>query len=115
MKKETKSLKSLLKEEFLPLEESAEGVLRGGFSALSAKAVDNCSCDTASNDCSCDGNEVCIPTSNNCTCGSISGSPELEDNCNCYKTSLPPSTSAPGSTSKPEGTLLGNGLLNFFF
>lgn len=118
MRKETKSLKSLLKGEFLPLEESAEGVLRGGFASLLSIA-NNCNCRTVPNNCSCPPNSVCISseyTNSNCACPLYN--PPLLDNCSCNNTIDPPasgSTVPPGSTSKPEETILENGSLSFFF
>lgn len=86
-----KNLEALLaKQGFAPLEETKEGLLRGGFAALSTKVGNNCDCDILTNNCKCRGNNCgCPPSvSNNCDCGG--------NNCNCYSTVAVP---APGPTS----------------
>ena len=88
-----KNLETLLaKQGFVPLKETKEGLLRGGFAALSGGIDNNCKCDTLPNNCTCDNNNCGCPPSkvDNCPCGS--------NNCNCYKTAAVPTT-APKTTS----------------
>lgn len=96
--KNFKQLKLLINSQsFVPLEESKEGQLRGGFSLLSeGVAVDNCHCDTLPNNCSCNGNNCeCPPTpQNNCTCGDRNKN-GLADNCYCFNTAYPSPTALP--------------------
>lgn len=96
--KNFKQLKLLIKSQsFVPLEESKEGLLKGGFSLLSeGVAVDNCNCGTLPNNCSCNGdNCACPPTiQNNCTCGDKHDN-GLADNCDCYRSAAPSPTAAP--------------------
>ena len=85
-----KTLEALLaKQGFAPLEETKEGLLRGGFTAVVTYAAYNCNCHTLTNNCKCDGNNCgCPPTSppNNCECNG--------NNCDCYK-KVPVPTAAP--------------------
>lgn len=76
MKKALK-LNILIKDGFTPLEESKEGVLKGGFAAI-ASTSNNCNCDDIPNDCKCNGNSCNKPTSelnSNCACNG--------NNCDC--------------------------------
>lgn len=78
--KKNLNLKSLLQEDFMPLEESKEGMLRGGFAALYTLA-NNCDCDSIANDCACNKNSCNKPLSDlnkNCPCHSGDA-----DNCDC--------------------------------
>lgn len=98
-----KNLEILLaKQGFVPLEETKEGMLRGGFAALTQALLNNCKCDTLPNNCTCDGNNCDCPPSkpNNCICGS--------NNCNCYKTSAVP-TAAPTTLAPPKKPAPGMG------
>ena len=100
--KEKINLSTLLKEGFMPLTESKEGVLKGGFAALSVE-VNNCNCSTIGNDCKCQGNFCNPPLSTintNCTCGSGS----LVDNCNCKDYGALPSESSSESSSDSSTT-----------
>ena len=76
------SLAILLTEDFMPLEESKEGMLRGGFALLAHPVSNNCSCYTVPNDCSCDSSftpgEIPSGTNKNCTCGT-----KYANNCTC--------------------------------
>lgn len=91
------NLKVLLEGEFMPLEESKEGMLRGGFAALYTQA-NNCDCDTIANDCKCNGNS-CNKTNSdlntNCPCGS-----DNADNCKCKNYGTPVSSSSPSTSSQ---------------
>ena len=71
-------LKILLSEGFMPLEESKEGMLRGGFAMIARSVTNNCNCDTIPNDCKCNGNACNKPGSElnrNCSCNG--------NNCDC--------------------------------
>lgn len=91
----SKKMKHLITNQgFFPLVSDQEGKLKGGFALLTSYSVNNCSCETLSNNCQCNGNNCgCppkMPEPNNCTCGGA-------NNCNCYSTMAPPPTSAPTS------------------
>lgn len=94
-----KNLEALLaKQGFVPLEETKEGLLRGGFAALTQALLNNCDCETLTNNCKCNSNNCSCPPSspsNNCTCNS--------NNCNCYKTVAVP-TPAPTTLAPPKTT-----------
>lgn len=97
-----KNLEALLaKQGFVPLEETKEGMLRGGFAALAAKVGNNSDCETLTNNCKCNGNNCSCPPSsppNNCECNG--------NNCNCYKTVAVP-TPAPTTLAPPKTTTTG--------
>ena len=94
--KKNLNLKSLLQEDFMPLEESKEGMLRGGFAALYTLA-NNCNCSSLANDCACDGNSCNKDASalnTNCPCGS-----DDADNCNCQHYASKSSSSVASASS----------------
>lgn len=101
-----KTLETLLaKQGFVPLEETKEGLLRGGFAALAAKVGNNCDCETLTNNCKCNGNNCSCPPSsppNNCECNG--------NNCNCYKTEAVP-TAAPTTLAPPKQPAPGMGFV----
>lgn len=71
------NLEILLKEGFVPLEESKEGTLKGGFASL-VSVTNNCDCDTIANNCRCNGNSCNVQYSDlnkNCECSG--------NNCSC--------------------------------
>lgn len=94
-------LKSLIKDQgFVLLNDWQENNLKGGNAN-----VDNCSCESLGNNCTCNGNNCDCPPKpqNNCTCGDSNGNPKCADNCNCYTTQAPPPSVSEGPT-KLENT-----------
>lgn len=90
------NLEILLKEGFVPLEESREGTLKGGFASL-ASVSNNCNCKSIPNDCKCNGNSCNKPWSElntNCPCNSGI------DNCECLNYACPTTTSASTKTAE---------------
>lgn len=73
------NLKILLSEGFMPLEESKEGMLRGGFVMVANEVANNCHCTKIPNDCECNGNACNKPitTNHNCPCSNTG------NNCSC--------------------------------
>lgn len=97
MKKNLDLAALLTGEGFTPLEESKEGVLRGGFAAI-ATILNNCNCNTIPNDCKCNGNSCNQPASTlnpNCACG--------VDNCDCTSYG---SSSSSGSSKTTQALIL---------
>ncbi len=97
-----KSLKSLLTADFMPLTQTAEGELRGGFLAVQSDAVDNCDCHTMGNNCSCPPNGICPEfnhVNSNCVCPKDTNGNNLLDNCDCYLFNPPKTTTPPASAS----------------
>lgn len=101
-KNKEKEIASLVKNDFIPLEESKEGSLKGGFGSIiltgemSVSASNNCKCE--GNNCRCDGGK------NNCDCPNGGCSvPSKGNNCNCST----PSTSTSTSTSASSFLNLG--------
>lgn len=93
------NLSALLNEEFVPLEESKEGMLKGGFAELSDVA-NNCDCNTIPNNCECEGNPCNTPPSSlnsNCTCSDGSA----VNNCDC-KTYAPKESSTEDGSTAPS-------------
>lgn len=94
MKRTKIDLKALvLSQGFVPLTKDQEGMLAGGFVALSSGTSNNCNCNTLTNNCMCNGNNCSCPaerTNVNCTCRG--------DNCDCYFTSAMPSTTPSATT-----------------
>lgn len=101
-----KTLEALLAQQgFVPLEETKEGLLRGGFAALATTVGNNCDCDILTNNCKCRGNNCSCPPSsppNNCACGG--------NNCNCYSTVAVP-TAAPTTLAPPKHPAPGIGFV----
>lgn len=100
-----KNLEALLaKQGFVPLEETKEGLLRGGFAAVTQTLTNNCKCDTLPNNCTCDSNNCSCPPKrpNNCICNS--------NNCDCFKTSAVP-TAAPTTLAPPKHPAPGIGFV----
>lgn len=95
-----KSISELVKTNYVPVEESKEGLLRGGFGEISegTKAdggyiagLDNCQC--GGNNCNCL-NGCHSETGNNCDCpGKIA---KNGNNCNCGVTSSTTTLPPPG-------------------
>lgn len=97
---EKKGIVSLVKNDFTPLEESKEGLLKGGFGSVippgagpTPFSLDNCRCNSDLDNCYC-------PNSG-CTVGSNRRCPtrQIGNNCLCGTTTTPPiTTPAPGPT-----------------
>lgn len=92
---EKKAIVSLVKNDFTPLEESKEGLLKGGFGSIIPPgagpkpfSLDNCPC--RGNNCPCP-NSGCIldPKGNNCYCGTTTTTPPKP-----ITTTLPPAPTA---------------------
>ncbi len=88
-------LRSLLNKSYVPLEETKEGLLRGGFIDLARYLANNCDCNiTLPNNCRCGDNKICVPNlpPNNCLCkGKDTECSQAFNNCNCYyQTATPP-------------------------
>ena len=66
----------------MPLEESKEGMLRGGFVMVANEVANNCHCTKIPNDCLCNNNPCNrpLPSNGNCTCPS---SGDNTNNCSC--------------------------------
>ncbi|MCC8147246.1 MAG: hypothetical protein LIO93_12615 [Bacteroidales bacterium] len=93
-----KEIASLVKNDFVPLEESKEGSLKGGFGSIIQAG--NISL-RASNNCKCNGNNCkCSSGKDNCDCpnGSCNVDNPKGNNCNCSSTSTSTSTSASGKS-----------------
>lgn len=81
---EKKAIVSLVKNDFTPLEESKEGLLKGGFGSVippgagpTPFSLDNCPCRDGRNNCPCP-NSGCVldhPKGNNCYCGTTTTPP----------------------------------------
>lgn len=70
-----KEVISLVNNDFIPLEESKEGLLKGGFGSVIQSAtplvttIDNCPCNKDNCDCPDGGCWLPYKDSNNCSCG----------------------------------------------
>lgn len=92
-----KSISELAQTNFIPLEETKEGLLRGGFGEISdgtraqeySAGSDNCTC--GGNNCNCV-NHCPYPEGNNCSC---SGKTAPNNNCKCGITTTTSTTQPP--------------------
>lgn len=106
MKNLKKTLSSLVESDFVPLEESKEGLLLGGFGSLADNplypqpGLNNCQC--AGNNCDCLKQNQKVEESNNCSCSVVSPDP-YGDNCNCGEVTTTSPPPPPTTTTKaPE-------------
>ena len=91
LKLNKKEVISLVKNDFIPLEESKEGMLKGGFGSVIVQSESLSA--TATNNCMCDGNNcLCNNGKDNCNCPNGGCNvPKGGNNCNC-NTTTPSST-----------------------
>lgn len=76
-----KSISELVHTDFVPVEETKEGLLRGGFGEIFAENDST----RVLNNCECDGNNcMCNDGKDNCSCPNKCGNPE--NNCKCGTT-----------------------------